>query len=66
MIYKLSAINMPLAMERGGIVTGLNTDGVHALIKELSDTTDIEIAEAYEDLELNTLLGLPEWSTLRD
>jgi hypothetical protein len=62
MIYKISAAQMPIVFERGGQLIVIGGDGVHGLIKNLSDTTDITIIEQYNDTELETLLTDPEWT----
>lgn len=61
MIYKISAINMPAAFNKGGELVVMNTDGVHGLMQNLTDTDNVSVAESYEDNQLASLLALPEW-----
>jgi len=61
MIYKISAVNMPTAFNRGGRLITMGIDGVHGLIADLTDFSDLTIVERYYDSELPNLLELPEW-----
>jgi hypothetical protein len=63
MIYKISAINIPAACQNGGRVIANNVDGVHSLMNNLTNVSDITIAEEYNDSELDTLLINPEWQS---
>lgn len=61
MIYKISAVNMPLVFSKGGEIITTNIDGINCLVKNLTDITNVSIVESYEDSEEETLLSMPEW-----
>jgi hypothetical protein len=62
MIYKISAINMPLAFDKGGELITMSNDMIYGLMKNLNDVENISVEERYEDSEETTILSLPEWT----
>lgn len=52
---------MPIVFKRGGKLIVIGGDGIHGLIKDLTDISNITIVNQYEDSQLDELLTQPEW-----
>jgi len=56
MIYKITVIGVPKVIELGGTVIKISSDNMSALVQNISDTTELNILETFQDADLETAL----------
>lgn len=61
MIYKITIVGVPTVINRGGRLIIISADNMAALVSDITDTSELNILEEYNDNLLSSLLEDPVW-----